>query len=355
LALAAPCLTPRGDYLVMNLLPFAEDLRSFPFAPLPAAPVGADAAAEALVDAMMFGPAAAEAAAAAGDSPALAAFVASADPRLLRNPTLRRFYDLLLLRTLSGAEAPPPLPEWDGTHLPRALGGEAAAAAARAFAAAAPVKRKERRRRAEEPPGGPSYPSSKRSALGSSEAEAEAEAAAAEAAAAAGSVALRPAITVSAPAAEFAAALAYARAEGSPDAVSGAVAELVYILFQLVDFYGTPNLSALLDGAAALRAACLAEEMPASYNSFLTNIFLRSCGKAGGGAWAALAARAEALGYITTEELPGVGRSGGAEEPEAARALMARDAAAEPSLVAAEPEAEAFDEDELGGDLDGMD
>jgi hypothetical protein len=123
----SPVVTERGNYLVLNALPFgaprtsahprsyvhiridshemsmpshslpprvlratAEDVRTYDFAPLPAEPKfepseEASAAAERLIDAMMFK----GGAGAVGTASGADAFAATGDPRTVYNPTLR--------------------------------------------------------------------------------------------------------------------------------------------------------------------------------------------------------------------------------------------------------------------------
>ena len=73
-------LNERGNYLSLNVLPFEEDLRMHEFAPLQPEPAAeACAAAESLIDSMMFGNAAAPP----------NSFAATGDWQALHNPTIR--------------------------------------------------------------------------------------------------------------------------------------------------------------------------------------------------------------------------------------------------------------------------
>jgi hypothetical protein len=158
------------------------------------------------------------------------------------------------------------------------------------------------------------------------------------------------------PAADFNAAMAAARSSDSADAVNDTMRQLVEFLYSLIDFGEPDEYPAALAACAALRAACLAEEMPATYNAFLQNMYARSAGRTGGGFWATIKAGnsdAAPLGFISTDELPELGGPGGAESPAAAAALMARNAEADVSQAGGGAE-EAVD-DELFDDLDGMD
>ena len=102
LGVLSPVLDERGNYLSLNVLPFAEDLRMHEFAPLPPdsrfePSAEASAAAEALVDSMMF-----------GSVEALPkSFAATGDWTALHNPALRcvpteRFVARVLTRYCAG-------------------------------------------------------------------------------------------------------------------------------------------------------------------------------------------------------------------------------------------------------------
>ena len=84
LGVLSPVIDERGNYLSLNLLPFAEDLRMHEFAPLPPdsrhePTAEACAAAESLIGSMMFGSAAAPP----------SSFAATGDWTSIHNPTLR--------------------------------------------------------------------------------------------------------------------------------------------------------------------------------------------------------------------------------------------------------------------------
>ena len=84
LGVLSPVLDERGNYLSLNVLPFAEDLRMHEFAPLPPdsrfePSAEACAAAESLIGSMMFGSAAAPP----------RSFAATGDWTVLHNPTMR--------------------------------------------------------------------------------------------------------------------------------------------------------------------------------------------------------------------------------------------------------------------------
>ena len=84
LGVLSPVIDERGNYLSLNVLPFAEDLRMHEFAPLPSdcrfePAAEACAAAESLIESMMFGSAAAPP----------KSFAATGDSKSLHNPTLR--------------------------------------------------------------------------------------------------------------------------------------------------------------------------------------------------------------------------------------------------------------------------
>ena len=84
LGVLSPVIDERGNYLSLNVLPFAEDLRMHEFAPLPPdsrcePSAEACAAAESLIGSMMFGSAAAPP----------RSFAATGDWTSLHNPTMR--------------------------------------------------------------------------------------------------------------------------------------------------------------------------------------------------------------------------------------------------------------------------
>lgn len=329
LAILSPKLTPQGEYLVLNFLPFAEDLRTFQFAPLPPSSAmtpspEAEAAADRLVASMRFD--------AQPDAPE-GSFAATGDSRCVLNPMLRRFYEAIKSRALDPES---PLTPWDAQLLPVAVGGAEALQAAQALAAAAPTRSREPRSRGQE--GRSAAPSS---SVAPSLTEAGSKRLREEPAAA--SSYDSACIGDESPAADFLAALARLGSDDC-DAVLGVMALLCQVLYGLVDFFGPERWAAVLDALAALRGACVGRQLPATYNRVLDVLFDKCAGVTGGGIWARLKQEG-LLGPITSDQVP---PGTGALSPEEAQAFMGRDAAANPEAGDTLPVAE--DEEVLGGE-----
>ena len=158
LGVLSPVIDERGNYLSLNVLPFAEDLRMHEFAPLPPdsrhePTAEACAAAESLIGSMMFGNAAAPP----------GSFAATGDWTSVHNPTMRcvtlcivtggwadiepsrRFYEFMKQIAIHGADVE--IPPWDENQLPRALSSPAALAAVEAFNTHAPTSAAEKSKR----------------------------------------------------------------------------------------------------------------------------------------------------------------------------------------------------------------
>jgi hypothetical protein len=348
--LSPRCSDAEGDCLVLNYVPFADDLRDFAFAPLPGdkphlvpSPEALSAAA-ALVDSMMFGEAAAEAARDSGASPENVAFAASADARGLLNPTLRRFFSLMKLRAIDPTA---PLGDWDARLLPQAVGTPGAAAAAQQFAAAAATQQGQKKRAVE---------ASDASAKRSRGPEEPCPPAGAEEPCAPCAPS-EPRIGMHSPASDFTLALSVARASGDPDAVVGTTAALCETLFAMHDFqvqFHPEQLPVLLQALEAMRGVCLAEGFPSIYNAALETLFAKSRGRPpAANTWTAIQQRCAGgapLGLISAEEGGEAAAAQGAPSAGEAAAAMARDATA-----AAPEEAEAtlaVAEEEWGGGED---
>ena len=325
--------------LALNVLPFSEDIRLYPFTPLPldtviganpravAAVAEAAAAADSLVAAMMFPGAAGQP---SGD------FAATGDSRAVLNPTIQRFAECVKRRAVDPQAAAVP---WDGCMLPQARGGEAAHAAAVAFAAAAPT----RARKGRTPASAQAGPSG--DADGAKRARMEEP----EYDAAAG----LPHIGALAPGADFVAGMEELASKQAPvDSVLDFIRRLCDTLWALLDYSGPPAFPQITAALPPLRSACVARRLAGTYNQVLQVLRDKSAGVADGGVWGLVqagvtAAAPEPVGPITTADV-GPSVQGALSEEEGA-AFMARPADAQ--AAADEAATLLLEAGDLGDDL----
>jgi hypothetical protein len=322
--------------LVMNVLPFSEDVRMYPFAPLPldsttgatqravTAVEEAAAAADALVASMMF-PGAAE-----GQPHD---FAATGDNRAVLNPTIQRVAQCVKRRA---GDPHAPLVPWDSSMLPQPRGGEAAHAAAVAFAAVAPTKARQARGAFTSAQAGPSGGGDADGAKRARMEEPEFDA----------SVVGLPLIGALTPGADFAAGMEELASKQAPvDSVLDFIRKLCDTLWALLDYSGAPAFPQIIAALPPLRAACVARRLAGTYNQVLQVLRDKSAGAAEGGIWGLVQAAA-AVGPITTGDV-GPSVQGALSEEEGA-AFMARKADA---VVADEAATLPLELGDLGDDL----
>lgn len=280
-----------APFLALNVLPFSEDIRLYPFKPLPldasagtderavAAMAAAAAAAEELVARMMF-----------PGEPASGDFAATGDNRTVWNPAIQRVAEILKRRAL---DPQAPLVPWDASMVPQPVGCADAHAAAVAFAAAAPTKARQVRGFAGS--GGQSAdgaaddgPDAKRAKQTSDDGELQEG---------------MPHIRSTCPGADFETAMAALTQEAAAvDKVLDLMRALCDTLWALLDFDGPRAWPAVIAALPPLRAACVLRRLAGTYHNVLHILRDKSAGMADGGVWGALqeAAKLNSVGPITT-------------------------------------------------------
>ena len=322
--------------LALNVLPFSEDVRTYPFTPLPldattgaapravAAVAEAAAAADALVASMMF-------LGAASGQPT--DFAVTGDNRVVLNPTIQRMAECVKRRAV---DPHAPLAPWDSSMLPQPRGGEAAHAAALAFAAVAPTKARQARAAFTSEQAGQSGAGDANGAKRARMEEPELDAATAS----------LPHIGAVTPGADFAAGMEELESKQAPvDSALDFIRKLCDTLWALLDYSGAPAFPQIMAALPPLRAACVARRLAGTYNQVLQVLRDKSAGAAEGGIWGVVQA-AGAVGPITTADV-GASVQGALSEEEGA-AFMARAAEA---VVADEASTLPLEAGDLGDDL----